>query len=173
MTPLHRAARVADDGMVVRLLARRADANAFTYRGRAPSNLGVLACLGEADQRRLDRDAVMRTTLVLAEKMYEVTFAGQNQNGNTLWHFMAQRGNKDQLAFLLDWFVQRFGRAALADQLNITNADGKSVKDTAMYNASMRDMVERRGGRNAAPPPAKMPGFKVSQGDHWHRQTRR
>ncbi len=28
-------------------------------------------------------------------------------------------------------------------------------------------------GRNAAPPPAKMPGFKVSQGDHLHRQTRR
>ena len=173
MTPLHRAARVANIDMVAQLLARGADANAFTYRGRAPSNLGVLACLGEADQRLLDYNAVIRTTVALAENMYEVTFAGQNQNGNTLWHVMSQRGNSDQMAFLLDWFGEHFGRGALADQLNITNSDGKSVKDTAMYNATIRDMIETRGGRNAAPPPAKMPGFKVSKGDHLHRQTRR
>ena len=127
----------------------------------------------EEQQSAHGRSSSRRTAVALAENMYEVTFAGQNQNGQTLWHFMAQRGNKDQLAFLLDWFVHRFGRAALADQLNITNADGKSVKDSAMYNASIRDMIQAGGGRNFAPPPARMPGFKLSKGDHWHRQTRR
>ena len=112
MTPLHRATRIAEFRVVEELLRHGADPDACTYPGRAPGNLSVLGCLGEADQRRLDPDAVMRCTEVLANRMQEATFAAQNTNGNNVWHLMCNRGNFNMIEWLLRFFDGKFGRRA-------------------------------------------------------------
>ena len=130
MAPIHRASRVGNDDMVARLLARREDANAFTYRGRAPGNLGVLACLGEAGQRRLYGAAVLRTTAALAERMIVHKFDGQNQNGNTIWHVMTMACAASETAqYSFDRFWRegtlRTATASMASPNAIASASGK------------------------------------------------
>ena len=86
----------------------------------------------------------------------------------------ANRGHIYMMACRFDRFVEQFGRSALAEQLNITNCcSGRSVKDVAMYHRGIRDLVEKKGERNVAPPPPNMLGFNVYYGDDFHRQTRR
>ena len=58
MTPLHRAARIANTDLVQELLELKADVNAATYPSRAPGSTTPLQCLAEADMSRMDMDDV-------------------------------------------------------------------------------------------------------------------
>ena len=53
--------------------------------------------------------------------------------------------------------------------LDIQNAAGKSVKDVAMYNKRIRELVEQCGGVNKAAPQQRE-GMRLDPDHRWHRR---
>ncbi|MDA8609488.1 hypothetical protein N9L19_01075, partial [bacterium] len=131
ITPLHLAARCSKPDVVRLLLEKKADANAITYKMRAPGGYCPLTCLADANHRQLSQGDIVGTASLLFEGMNAETFARQTGTERTLWHLLCCRGKYELVDWLLRKFDQRHGRLALADQFNI-------IKDMGVWGKGKR-----------------------------------
>ena len=117
MTCLHRAARMAEDGVVRMLMSKKADPNLPTFPGRSPGLQTPLALLGEADMSGMDTDRIDRmvtTTRLLVEAMTEEGLRQQTTKGMTAFHSAAYKGNFEFLRAALPFSAKTIGEKALA-----------------------------------------------------------
>ena len=136
---LHRAARIANVAVVKRILEIKPElANEATYAGRSPGLATPLAVLGEADQSNMYPEDVDCCVVALMEHMDADSLGLVNNNGNTVFHQVASRGNVRCMEKILQSSISKFGGDIVVNILNKTNNKGKSVKDMAMYNAKIR-----------------------------------
>ena len=171
MTPLHRAARVAHVKLVEGILARDSQtANLVTFTGRAPALVTPLGCLASASYRTVNADGSRQVIDMLVPCMTKEAIMKQNDSGNTLFHVAATQANIQFLAPTLAACLKQFGKEVLVAALNLTNSQGKSVKDAAMYNSTVRNLVDSYDGINIAPPPDNW-APRLPKGHIWQRSA--
>ena len=91
MTPLHRAARIANTDLAPELFELKADVNAATYPSRPPGSTTPLQCLAEADMSRMDMDGVRRCTSLLFQAMNQDSVCQKTTRGriSSIWRWPA------------------------------------------------------------------------------------
>ena len=93
LTPLHRAARIANTDLVQDLMQLRADPNAATYVSRSPGGDTPLQCFAEADQTNMGPDDVRTCTRMFLEGMDHTAVCPRTTQAATVFHMAVARGN--------------------------------------------------------------------------------